>query len=88
MPQDVTDDYLVSIVSGNGIVPSDTKPLPEPMLSTFYDSVWRHWARMIKSMLQNITLEIGAYVSTAAMNAPPRAEYDGIDTIYWSTAVY
>ena len=31
MPQDLTDD--VNIGSGNGLVPSGNKPLPEPMLT-------------------------------------------------------
>ena len=31
MPQDLTD--YVNIGSGNGLVPSGNKPLPEPMLT-------------------------------------------------------
>ena len=30
----------VNISSGNGLVPSGTKPLPEPMLTKFYDAIW------------------------------------------------
>ena len=32
MPQDLTDDQ-VNIGSGNGLVPSGNKPLPEPVLT-------------------------------------------------------
>ena len=41
MPQDLTDDK-VNIGSGNGLVPSGNKPLPEPMLIMFYDAIWHH----------------------------------------------
>ena len=37
MPQDITDDK-----SGNGLVPSGNKPLPEPMLTQIYVAKWRH----------------------------------------------
>ena len=33
---------LVNIGSGNDLVPSGTKPLPEPMLTQFYVTIWRH----------------------------------------------
>ena len=39
MPQDLTDD--VNIGSGNGLVPSGNKPLPEPMLTQFLVTLWR-----------------------------------------------
>ena len=41
-PQRLTDD--VNIGSGNGLVPSGNKPLPEPILTQFSRSVaiWRH----------------------------------------------
>ena len=32
----------VNIVSGEAFLPDDTKPLPEPMLTTFYDAIWIH----------------------------------------------
>ena len=41
MPQDQIDD-ITRIDSGNGLVPSDDKQLPELMLAMFYDAIWRH----------------------------------------------
>ena len=38
MPQDFAND--VNIGSGNGMVPSDNKPLPEPMLTQIYVAIW------------------------------------------------
>ena len=32
----------VNIGSGNGVVPSVDKPLPEPMLTQIYVAKWRH----------------------------------------------
>ena len=34
--------WLVNIGSGNGLVPSGNKPLPEPMLSKITVAIWRH----------------------------------------------
>ena len=34
--------WLVNIGSGKGLVPSGYKPLPELMLTKFYDSIWCH----------------------------------------------
>ena len=34
--------WLVNIGSGNGLVPSGIKPLPELMLTQFYVVIWRH----------------------------------------------
>ena len=34
--------WLVNIISGNGLVPSGNKPLPEPMLTQIYVAIWRH----------------------------------------------
>ena len=31
-----------NIGSGNGLVPSGIKPLPEPMLTQIYVAKWRH----------------------------------------------
>ena len=36
--------WLVKIGSGNGLVPSGTKPLPGPMLTKIYAAIWRHRA--------------------------------------------
>ena len=41
MPQDLTDDK-VDIGSGNGLVPSGNKPLPEPVLTKISNAIWRH----------------------------------------------
>ena len=34
--------WLVNIGSGNGLVPSGNKPLPEPMLTQIYVVTWCH----------------------------------------------
>ena len=41
MSLDFTDDQ-VNIGSGNGLVPSGNKPLPEPMLTQISVAIWRH----------------------------------------------
>ena len=33
---------LANVSSGNGVMPSGNKPLPEPMLTQFYGAIWRH----------------------------------------------
>ena len=33
---------LVNFGSGNGLVPSGNKPLPEAMLTQIYVAIWRH----------------------------------------------
>ena len=38
--------WSVNIGSGNGLVPSGNKPLPEPMLTQIFVATWCHWARM------------------------------------------
>ena len=38
--------WLINIGSGNGLMPSGNKPLPEPMLSLMSATIWRHWATM------------------------------------------
>ena len=37
---------LVNIGSGNGLVSSGNKPLPEPVLTQIYVAKWRHLASM------------------------------------------
>ena len=32
--------------SGNGLLPDSNKPLPEPMLTQIYVSIWHHKAAM------------------------------------------
>ena len=44
MLQDLSDWRYVNIGSGNGLVPSGNKPLPEPMLTQIYVVIWRHQA--------------------------------------------
>ena len=34
--------WLINIGSGNGLVPSGNKPLPEPMFTQFYITIWHH----------------------------------------------
>ena len=36
----------VNIGSGNALVPSGIKPLPEPMLTHMYVAIWHHQAAM------------------------------------------
>ena len=36
----------INIGSGNGLVPSGNKPLPEPVLSQMYVTIWHHQATM------------------------------------------
>ena len=38
--------WLVNVGSGNGLVLSGSKPLPEPMLTTFHVAIWRHQASL------------------------------------------
>ena len=38
--------WQVNIGSGNGLVPSGNKPLPEPMLTQIYVTIWLHQATM------------------------------------------
>ena len=42
--EDATEPHWwkVNIDSGNGLVPSGNKPLPEPMLTKIYDGIWHH----------------------------------------------
>ena len=35
-------NVAVTIGSGNGLVPPGIKPLPEPMLTQIYVTIWRH----------------------------------------------
>ena len=44
MPSGATRDYWwkVNIGAGNGLVPLDNEPLPEPMLTKIYVAIWRH----------------------------------------------
>ena len=39
-----TQQRIVNTYSGNGLMPSGTKPLPEPMLTQIYDTIWCHKA--------------------------------------------
>ena len=39
-------DGQVNIGSGNGLVPSGNKPLPEPMLTQISVAMWHHYATM------------------------------------------
>ena len=43
IPQNTFDD---NIGSGNGLVPSGSKPLPEPMLTQIYVAIWHLEATM------------------------------------------
>ena len=41
-----TSLWYINISSGDGSLPDSTKPLHEPMLAKFYDTIWYHWATM------------------------------------------
>ena len=45
---------LLNIGSGNGLVPSGNKPLPEPMLTQSYVTIWHQQAAMNKGLDLNI----------------------------------
>ena len=48
----------VNIGSGNGLLSSGTKPLPEPMLTQIHVAIWHHKARMTRQIEnQLLTLE-------------------------------
>ena len=53
--------WWVKISSGNGLVPSGNKPLPEPMLTHIYVAIWCH-NELIFTF--NSTPPSAAYVST------------------------
>ena len=38
----LTNDNSTLHGSVNGLVPSNNKPLPEPLLTQFYVAIWRH----------------------------------------------
>ena len=42
MSQDLINDTSILIVSGNDLVPSGNKPLPETMLTQIYVVIWGH----------------------------------------------
>ena len=39
--------WLVNIGSGNDLLPSGNKPLPEPVLTEIYIAIWHHWVSYI-----------------------------------------
>ena len=38
--------WQINIGSGNGSLPSGSKPLPEPMLTQIFVTIGHHWAKM------------------------------------------
>ena len=46
--------WLVNIGSGNGLVPSGNKPLPEPKLTHIYVAIWHHWAIMSYALAHHL----------------------------------
>ena len=40
----------INIVSGNGLVPSGNKPLPEAMMTQFCEATWRHLAKTLREI--------------------------------------
>ena len=44
MLQNLISNLEVNIGLGNGLVPSGTKPLPEPMLTQIHVAIWYHLA--------------------------------------------
>ena len=45
MPQNLTNEK-VNIGSGNGLMPSGSKPLPEPVLTKIYVAIWPQWVNL------------------------------------------
>ena len=39
MPKNTFDDTEINIISGNGLLPDGTKPLPAPMLTQIYVAI-------------------------------------------------
>ena len=55
--------------SGNGMVPSGNKLLPEPMLTQFHVAIWRHQAtNAIKSHLSLISISVAHSYQCAKLN--------------------
>ena len=52
--------WLINI-SGNGLVPSGSKPLPEPMLTKLFGAIWRH-NELTCSMLCHIYKQVIVYL--------------------------
>ena len=50
-------NIIVNIGSGNGLVPSGNEPLPEPMLTQIYVTIWPHQDTSSDSW-QNLKVEI------------------------------
>ena len=46
MPQGIFDGVYVNIGSGDGLVPPNIKPSPEPMLTKISDAIWRQQVTM------------------------------------------
>ena len=57
----------VKIGWGNGLVPLDNKPLPEPVLNMFYDAIWQGANHFITCIMPNDDLAPCAARSSAAM---------------------
>ena len=61
--------WLINIASGNGLVPSGTKPLPEPVLTQIYVNIWCHQATMswyhIYGPSRDLVLNLQTYLSVA-----------------------
>ena len=46
--------WQVNIGSGNGLVPSVNKPLPEPMLTQAYVAIWRHQTTIVNTLICSV----------------------------------
>ena len=65
--------WLVNTSWGNGLLPSDNKPLPKPMLTQIYFVIWRHSATMSTNesiSLYDKSIISPFYIFTYAMNKP------------------
>ena len=50
MQQDFQYWYYINIGSGNVLVPSGNKLLPEAMFTQFCDAIWRHLAKILREI--------------------------------------
>ena len=53
--------WWVNIGSGNGLLSSGNKSLPEPILTEFYGAIWRHWDTPSKNAHWSTSLHIYWY---------------------------
>ena len=48
--------WLISSGSGNGLVPSGNKSLPEPISTQFHATIWHHWPQWVNLLFASDSL--------------------------------